>query len=138
MGGKVMLKSLQRFGILASVTVPMHIVQASTAVADPGTFESNVQGTPGVIGKNSASGVGVWGEADPGRGVVGVSNTGAGIWGDTDTGRAVVGVVRGQGDAVWGETKAGRGVVGVSDGDGAGVWGTTKTGRGVVGISEGN
>jgi hypothetical protein len=98
--------------------------------------DSNKKGQPGIVGKNTSGGDGVWGEADPkpGRGVVGVSDAGTGVWGDTKTGRAVVGVVRSQGDAVWGETKSGRGVVGVSEGDGTGVWGDTKTGRAVVGV----
>jgi hypothetical protein len=111
-----------------------------TAYADPASFQSSIQGTPGVIGNNGAGGDGVWGEAkpNPGRGVVGISGAGTGVWGDTQTGRAVVGVTRTQGDAVWGQTKTGRGVVGISEGEGVGVWADTQTGRAIVGVVHGN
>jgi hypothetical protein len=110
-------------------------------MAAPYDGQSNVKGTPGILGDNTKGGDGVWGQAnagagtDPGRGVVGVSDGGTGVWGDTNTGRAVVGVVRNAGDAVWGETKTGRGMVGVCEGDGTGVWADTATGRGMVGLA---
>lgn len=51
--------------------------------------DSNKKGQPGIVGKNTSGGDGVWGEADPkpGRGVVGVSDAGTGVWGDTKTGQ---------------------------------------------------
>src|SRR5882762_1537197 len=102
-------------------------------MAKPYKGVSTTKGIPGIIGKNTAGGDGVCGEANAspmaGRGVAGVSDAGAGVWGDTQTGRAVVGVVRNNGDAVWGETKWGRGVVGVSQGEGSGVWGVSQQGE---------
>jgi len=89
----------------------------------------------GVVGKNTAKGVGIWGEANPdGRAIVGVATGGAGVWGHTQTGRGVVGVSDGAGTAVWGANKAGRAVVGAVDTDGTGVWGEVTTGTGVVGV----
>ncbi len=97
---------------------------------------SNEVGSPAVVGTNTTTGDGIWGECSAGRGVVGVSNSGTGIWGHTVKGRAIVGVNNEDGTGVWGETITGRAIVGVNK-DGAGVWGETNTGTGVVGISNG-
>jgi hypothetical protein len=83
---------------------------------------STIKGTPGLVGKNTAGGDGVWGDGKP---------TGA-----NPPGRGVVGFTTGGGDGVWGECSDGRGVVGVST-SGHGVWGETIAGTGVVGISRG-
>jgi hypothetical protein len=104
------------------------------------TGESAATNQAGVQGTNTVeTGVGVWGQCDKGRGVVGVSRTGTGVWADTDTERAVVGVVElpGEGVGVWGHTKSGRGVVGVVDDphQGIGVFG--KGGR-RAGVFEGD
>ena len=98
--------------------------------------DSSNAGVAGVVGTNSASGVGVWGDSAAGRGVVGVSRTGAGVWGHTITGRGVVGAIDEEGAGVWGETQKGRGVVGITHKEGDGVWGDSPSGRGVVGISK--
>lgn len=92
----------------------------------------------GVAGVNTASGPGVWGSSDHGRGVVGVTVDGVGVWGHTQKGRAVVGAVNEEGTGVWGETKTGRAIVGVvNGGEGTAVWGDTKTGRAIVGVVSG-
>jgi hypothetical protein len=92
----------------------------------------------GVAGGNTASGPGVWGASDHGRGVVGVTVDGVGVWGHTQTGRAMVGVVDNDGTGVWGEVKTGRAIVGVvNGGEGTAVWGDTKTGRAIVGLVSG-
>ena len=83
---------------------------------------STIKGTPGLVGKNTAGGDGVWGDGTP---------TGANL-----PGRGVVGFTTAGSDGVWGESATGRGVVGVST-SGAGVWGETIAGKGVVGISQG-
>ena len=56
---------------------------------------------------------------------------GVGVWGDCQDGRGVVGVSGENGAGVWGHTKKGRGVVGVDDQDGVGVWGESQSGEGV-------
>jgi hypothetical protein len=60
---------------------------------------------------------------------------GVGVWGECQDGRGVVGVSGPNGAGVWGHTKKGRGVVGVDDQDGVGVWGESPNGDGVVGAT---
>lgn len=97
---------------------------------------SNTPAQAAVVGLNTTTGDGIWGQCDAGRGVVGVSSRGTGLWGHTVAGRGVVGVNNEEGTGVWGETKKGRGIVGIVKTDGDGAWGECDTGRGVVGVSK--
>lgn len=104
--------------------------------------QSTSQGTPGVLGKNTADGDAVFGQASSGgRGVVGVSDNHTGVEGDSARGTGVWGSST-FGPGVHGISTSGRGVEGLSTND-HGVFGqsTNDVGvlgqapRGVVGIS---
>jgi hypothetical protein len=97
-------------------------------MANPYEGDSADQNQPGILGSNSANGVGVAGQSDGGRGVSGSSKTWQGVYGHSDTNAGVVGD---------GGAKDSYGVYGSSD-DGVGVAGLSKSWQGVYGHSDTN
>jgi hypothetical protein len=107
-------------------------------MAQPYEGVSGNQNKPGILGRNTADGVGVAGETDGGRGVSGSSKTFQGVYGHSDANAGVVGESEGL-DGVWGDSHA-QGFSGVSGRNnhpngGNGVWGGSDAGRGVTGVS---
>ena len=107
----------------------------------------------GVNGRNTAGGIGVFGESlsasgTGGTGVFGVSIKGRGVEGRSTENHAIVGTSMGIGTGVFGVGTKGRGVegqstenhaiVGTSMGNGAGVFGITGNGNGIEGHSTTN
>jgi hypothetical protein len=108
-------------------------------MASPYEGDSTDQNQPGILGTNSANGVGVAGQSDGGRGVAGSSKTWQGVYGFSEQNAGVVGESNGL-DGVWGDAHA-AGFSGVSGRNmhpqgGNGVWGSSDAGRGVAGFSK--
>jgi len=87
-------------------------------MAQPYEGDSSQQNQPGILGRNSADGVGVNGESDGGRGVAGFSKTWQGVYGFSDSNAGVVGESNGL-DGVWGISNS-KQHAGVSGHNGAG------------------
>jgi hypothetical protein len=110
-----------RRGLLALVgaggaaAVAALLGRTSTAQAEPGSFDSNANGTPAVLGEHLFAGIGVKGTSPNGKGVSGSSDTDKGVYG------------YGGYAGVLGESATGTGVGGGS-GNGIGVKGMGKPG----------
>jgi hypothetical protein len=108
-------------------------------MANPYEGDSADQNQPGILGTNSANGVGVAGQSDGGSGVTGSSKTWRAVYGFSDQNAGVAGESNAM-DGVWAETH-GQGFSGVSGRNthpngGYGVWGSSDVGRGVAGFSK--
>ena len=101
--------------------------------------DSAKKDTPGLTGKNTAGGIGVFGDSAKGQGVAGSSKSWQGVYGHSEANAGVVGESDKM-DGVWGDSHA-QGFSGVSGRNshpkgGNGVWGGSDAGRGVAGFSK--
>jgi len=119
-------------------------------MSDPYDGLSNDPNIPAISGKNTAAGIGVFGESDSFVGVYGESTSSFGVYGESQQSEGVRGVSHSQhggvvgvndnaqgGQGVWGECQNGEGVRGVSHSQHGGVVGVNTAG-GPAGFFEGN
>ncbi len=116
-------------------------------MSDPYDGLSNDPNIPAISGKNTAAGIGVFGESDSFVGVIGQSTSGVGVRGVSDSSSGVNGQSTSS-FGVYGESQQSEGVRGVSHSQhggvvgvndnaqgGQGVWGECQNGEGVRGVS---
>ncbi len=108
------------------------------------TFKSTIKEEPAVRGENTASGVGLSGVSEEGRGVEGRSTKGVGVVGVSEDYRGIEGRSTNE-HAIFGRSTKGAGVAGISEDNRGvhgrstnehGVFGESTKGVGVAGVSE--